>query len=167
MLALDVAALSNAELQGRKLAAFQKLVLWVLRDARAPARLLANFEAWSGVMAEAGRTRSGQDALWVLLEYMFRVVDPVYWDLLRAKLHLLDPHAEEAAMTIAEMLHEEGRAKGHEEGRIATLRGLLIFRFEALDAATEARLRSATPEAIERYLRRLLTADSLAAVFED
>jgi hypothetical protein len=28
-------------------------------------------------------------------------------------------------------------------------------------------LKAATPEAIDRYLQRLLTADSLAAVFDD
>lgn len=36
-------------------------------------------------------------------------------------------------MTIAEQLHEEGRAKGREEGReqgrVAALRALLIFKF--------------------------------------
>ena len=85
-------------------------------------------------------------------------------------------------MTIADMLHKEGGAEGRKEGRaegckegrkegiaegrIATLRSLLIFKFQTLDAAAEARLQAATPEAIDRYLRRLLSADSLAAVFE-
>jgi hypothetical protein len=66
-------------------------------------------------------------------------------------------------MTIAEQLREEGRA----EGRIATLRSQLLFKFQALDPASEARLQAATPEAIDRYLQRVLVADSLAAVFAD
>ena len=68
-------------------------------------------------------------------------------------------------MTIAEYLHEKGR----EEGRIATLRRLLVLKFNlpALDDGDEARLRAATAEALDRYLERVLTADSLAAVFED
>jgi len=74
-------------------------------------------------------------------------------------------------MTIAEQLHEEGRARGREEGReegrIATLRSQLLFKFRALDAAAEALLQAATPEAIDRYLQRVLFADSLAAVFAD
>jgi len=74
-------------------------------------------------------------------------------------------------MTIAEHLHEEGRKKGHEEGhkegRIATLRNLLIFKFQALGTEDEARLQAAPPEVIDRYSQRLLTSDSLAAVFED
>jgi hypothetical protein len=178
MLTLDLARQSNGELQGGSLPAFQKLALWLLRDARMPERLLDNFEAWCPVMIEAGQGRSGLDTLAVLIEYMFRVVDPVYWEKLRAKLCTLGIGAEETTMTIADMLHAQGRAKGRAEGRakgraegiiegrIATLRSLLLFKFQTLDAASEARLQAATPEAIERYLRRLLTADSLAAVFE-
>jgi hypothetical protein len=94
---------------------------------------------------------------------MFRVIDPVNQEELRAKIRALGPRIEEVAMNIAEHLHEEGR----KEGRIATLRSLLAFKFQAVGAEYEARLQAATPEAIDRYLQRLLTADSLAAVFED
>ena len=68
-------------------------------------------------------------------------------------------------MTIAEQLLEEGRA----EGRIAAMRAVLVSRFgsEALDATWEARLRTATAGAIDRYLQRVAFAGSLAAVFED
>jgi hypothetical protein len=71
-------------------------------------------------------------------------------------------------MTIAEQLYGEGRKEGREEGRIAVLQDLLIFKFgtQAL-RRYEAALRDATPEAIDRYVPRVLTADSLAAVFED
>ena len=62
---------------------------------------------------------------------------------------------------------KEGLKKGHEEGRLATLRSMLLFKFHTLGAKHEARLKAATPEAIDRYLQRLLTADSLAAVFDD
>jgi len=78
-------------------------------------------------------------------------------------------------MTIAEQLHRQGRRKGLEagikkgfrKGRIDTLRSLLIFKFKTLGARYEARLRAASPEEIDRYLQRLLTADSLAKVFKD
>ena len=100
---------------------------------------------------------------------MFRVLDPVHHDELRQ----LGSHAEETAMTIAEQLHEEGReeglAQGREQGRIAALRALLTFKFgpRALDGQNEAHLHTATPAAIDHYLQRVLSADSLAAVFED
>jgi hypothetical protein len=83
-------------------------------------------------------------------------------------------------MTAAELLQAEGRveglaegfaegfaeglAEGCAEGRLDTLRRLLVLKFGALDAVTEARLRAASPRAVVRYLERLLTADSVAAV---
>jgi len=78
-------------------------------------------------------------------------------------------------MTIAEQLHEEGRQQGHQEGRqqgrqeaLATaVRSLLIGKFHMLEASDEARLRAATVEALDRYLRRVLSASSPADVFED
>ena len=146
------------------------LIVLLLRDAREPVQPLASFDFWIPSMLELSRTRLGLDRLNVLLTYMFQVIDPMHLEELRAKLRQLGSHTEEVAMTIAEHLHEEGRKKGHEEGRkegrIATLRNLLIFKFQALSTEDEARLQAASPETIDRYFQRLLTCDSLAAVFE-
>ena len=70
-----------------------------------------------------------------------------------------------AAMTIAEDLLMEGQIKG----QINTLRRQLLckFKLQSLDATQETRLRAATPELLDRYVERVLTADSLAAVFDD
>jgi len=73
-----------------------------------------------------------------LFEYLFQALDPVYWDELHAKIRALGPSAEVTTMTIAEMFEERGRVKGleeglirgREEGRRASLRGLLIFKFQ-------------------------------------
>ena len=84
-------------------------------------------------------------------------------------------------MTIAEFLEEkgwkrgreegreEGRKEGEEKGRTDTLRRLLLVKFKlpTLDAVDEARLRAATSETIDRYIERVLLADSIAAVFGD
>jgi hypothetical protein len=166
-ISLDLTLLSDDDLKARTLAPFQKLALWLLRDGRDPACLLGNFESWRPLLIQAGRSRSGRDIIRALIEYMFRVIDPLYRDELRAKIRMLGRDSEEIAMTIAEQLHEEGRARGRQEGRIATLRSLLLFKFQTLDAAAEARLQAATPEAIDRYLQRVLVADSLAAVFAE
>ena len=159
MIALDLAAQSDDNLAARPLGAFQKLALWLLRDARDSTRLLASFDAWIPALLEVGQSRSGADDLAMLIEYMLQVVDRVNRDALRAKIHTLGSSSKEFAMTIAEEIYEEGR--------VDTLRSLLVFKFQSLDAASESRLQAAPPEAIDRYLRRLLTADSLAAVFED
>ena len=134
-----------------------------MRDGRAPERLLDRFDAWSPTILEAGQTRSGREALAVLIQYLFEVLEPTYFDAVRAKLHQLGTRSKEIAVTIAEYLKEQGRR----EGRMATLRSQLLFRFQSLDAKAEARLEAATSEALDRYLRRVLIADSLAAVFED
>jgi hypothetical protein len=73
--------------------------------------------------------------------------------------------------TIAQFLYKQGFDKGirevlEESGR-AVLRDLLLRKFQALDAASEACLQAASSEEIDRYLDRLWTAGSLAAVFED
>jgi hypothetical protein len=167
LVVLDLAHLSDADLAGRGLAAPQRLALWLLRDARDPARLLAAFDAWIPAFVEAGQGRSGLDTLHVLLEYMFGVVDGVTRDALRAKLHALGASTEEIAMTIAELYQAEGHEKGLAKGRVDTLRRLLVQKFGALDAAAEAQLQAATGEAVDRYLGRLLAADSLAVVLAD
>jgi hypothetical protein len=64
---------------------------------------------------------------------------------------------------------QEGLQEGLQEGRAAALRELMLFKFKlaSLGPQHEARLQGATPEAIDRYLQRVLIADSLAAVFDD
>lgn len=165
----DLTGLSDADLQARSLAAFQKLALWLLRDARDPERLLDSFEAWSSAMLDLLTGPDGCESFATLTRYMFRVVDPVHREMLRAKIRLLGSRAEEIAMTIAEQLIEEGRQEGWEKGRIATLRRQLAFKFQlqTLDPAYEACLQAATPAALDRYVERVLIADSLAAVFAD
>jgi hypothetical protein len=186
----DLAARSDAALQACSLAPFQKLALWLLRDARDPVRLLGGFDAWIPTILEAGRARSGADAITVLIQYLFQVLDPLYFEAVRAKLHKLGTRSKEIAVTIAEYLEQKGRdeglqkgrdeglqkgrdeglQKGRDEGlqkgRVAMVRSLLVYKFQGLNAELEARLQVATPEVLERYLQRALTADSLAAVFE-
>jgi hypothetical protein len=184
MIVDDLARLSDGDLAARPLPAFPRLALWLLRDARDFATFLDSFDAWIPAMLELEWTRSGRDRLTTLVTYMFRVISPLHLEPLRAKLRtLLGSRTEKLAMTIAEQLRKEGiqeaiktgreeglkkgLKKGHEEGRLATLRSMLLFKFHTLGAKHEARLKAATPEAIDRYLQRLLTADSLAAVFDD
>lgn len=159
LITLDLAHLSDADLSACPLTAFQKLVLWALRDGRSPPRLLARFDFWRPAILEAGQSRAGHDTLSLLFEYLHQILDPVSWGQLHAKLHALGPSSKAATMTIVDMFREEGR--------VSTLRRLLVLKFKALDAASEARLQAATPKVLDRYLDRLLTADSLATVFQN
>jgi DNA-directed RNA polymerase specialized sigma24 family protein len=173
----DLAHRSNDDLQRRTLPAFPKLALWLLRDARDRRRLLDNFDAWVNTFEEAERGPDGRDAITALLTYLFRVIDPKHHDELRAKLRQLGSHTEEITMSIIDMWVEQGREQGRkqgveqgrEQGRVAALRRLVLLKFdcEALDDRFESALRRASPEAVDGYLQRVLTAASVAAVFED
>ncbi|TMQ07937.1 MAG: hypothetical protein E6J90_41870 [Deltaproteobacteria bacterium] len=183
----DLAQLSDDDLASRPLGTFAKLALWLLRDARDPVGLLDSFDRWIPSMLELGRTRAGLAQLKVLITYMLEVIDPVKLDALRAKIRTLGSGSEKVAMTIAQYLRNEGRReglrKGVEQGRRegvkegirrgridtlrSTLRSQLVLKFQTLGAAYEARLRAATPRELGRYLKRVLTADSLALVFDD
>jgi Putative transposase, YhgA-like len=195
----DLAHRSDADLKARSLGTFQKLTLWLLRDARDTSRLLDHVDAWLPELAEIEQARD--DTFARLVTYLFCVVDPRFQDALRSKLDQLGRHAKEVTMTIAEHLEELGRKKGREEGRkkgreegrkkgreegrkkgreegreegrreatIAMLRAQLKLKFQLpmLDGVSDAQLCAATPEMLDRYAQRVLTATSLAAVFDE
>jgi hypothetical protein len=173
----DLAHASDAALRARSMEAFPTLVLWLLRDVREPVRLLRSFDTWRSTMLELLESSDGIASFKTLVTYLFGVVDPMYHDELRGKLDQLGARARGVTMTIAEFLEEKGRKEGEErgrkegeeKGRMDILRRLLLAKFKlpTLDAVHEARLRAATPAMIERYVQRVLIADSLAAVFAD
>jgi hypothetical protein len=129
--------------------------------------LLDHLDAWLPELAEIEQARG--DAFAILVRYLFRVVDPSLQDALHHKLYQLGQHAKEITMTIAEHLEEEGRKKGRREASISMLRALLKLKFQLpmLDDVSDARLCAATPEMLDRYAQRVLTAPSLAAVFDE
>jgi hypothetical protein len=169
----DLAHRSDDDLAARSLGPFQELALWLLRDARDPDRLLESFDTWIPTMLQLLRSPSGIELFSTLLRYMFRVVGPMKEADLRARIDRMSHDAQEAFYSYADYLEDKGRHAGREEGRqegcVGTLRSLLLFKFKlsSLDPAYEARLQAAPPEVIDRYLHRVLTADSLAAVFDD
>jgi len=116
MIVEDLMQLPDDDLVARPLGAFPKLALWLLRDARDPARLLDGFELWIPSMLEVGRTQPGLDRLKVLITYMFQVIDPMYLDRLRAKIRALGIRSEKVAMTIAEYLHKKVSRKVSRKG---------------------------------------------------
>ncbi len=59
----------------------------------------------------------------------------------------------------------DARAEGRAEGRAEALRKQLTIKFGELTPETESRITGATPDQLDRYLERVLFADSLAAVF--
>ena len=71
-------------------------------------------------------------------------------------------HRTALVMTIAETLHEEGRA----EGKVETFLRQAKLKFGAIPRSMATRLRDASNEDLDRWLDALITADDLDAVFE-
>jgi flagellar biosynthesis/type III secretory pathway protein FliH len=62
--------------------------------------------------------------------------------------------------------HEEGKAEGREEGKAELLHHLLTIKFGALPGDVTARVANASSAELLRWSERVLTADTLAGVFE-
>jgi predicted transposase/invertase (TIGR01784 family) len=165
----DLAHLSNEQLKARALSAPLKVALWTLRDARNGPRLLSNLEHWVQELEETLRTDF--ELMSCILRYVWNVCEDLHYAQFRATLRALLPEAERLAMTIAEELiqqgREEGRTEGRTEGQVSLLVKMLTFKFGDLSADHQARIESATPEQLELYAERLLSADTLDAVFAD
>lgn len=101
----------------------------------------------------------------MLLRYIELVCDDLQLQEFRAKLRELAPGVEQAAVTIAEQMRREGEARGRFEGRVQVLTKQLTLKFGAIGAEQLALIGAATDEDLDRYVERVLTADTLAAVF--
>lgn len=100
-----------------------------------------------------------------------RVSDDLQLDEIRAKLRGLDPAAEQVAMTIAEQMRREGAAEGLAEGlvagRVQVLTKLLTLKFGVVSAEQMARIEAANVAQLDRYVERVLTAETLDAVLAE
>src|SRR5262249_26561449 len=154
----DLWGVSDDQLKARSLAAFPKLALWLLRDARDPIQLSRSFDVWSSTMLELLQDPCNLNNFRTLIHYLRIVAPRMYSAELRAKIHQLDPRAKEIDMTLEEMFaqqcreegweegRKEGREEGRKEGRVSVLRSLLLFKFRipTLDVACEEHLHTAT-----------------------
>jgi hypothetical protein len=134
-----------------------------LRDARDGKQFLRNLHHWGAAFAEAARTPHGVAALAQLMRYIALVSDPLHLEAFRARIREEAPEAEQAAMTIAEQMRQEGRL----EERASMLTKLLTLKFKSLSAQHEAVIAEATGEQLERYVERVLEAETIDDVFAE
>ncbi len=163
----DLAHVSNDDLRARALQQFPTLALWLLRDSRTAETLLTNLAEWTEAFHDVASASTGLQALTRLLRYVALVVPDLHFDEFRAKLVELAPETETAAMTIAEQLRAEGRAEGRAEERAVILVKLLTLKFGPLAPEVQARVSAANTATVERWLERVLTADTLDAVLAE
>jgi len=154
---------SDDDLKAWALAAFPMLALWALRDGRYADRFRESSGDWVAALVEAWRAPRGIQALTQLMRYFALVTDPLPFEVFRARIRELLPGTEEITMTFAEQMRREGRA----QERAEVLRKQLALKFGAIDPEHEARIMGSTPEALDRYLERVLSAPTLASVFAE
>lgn len=111
---------------------------------------------------EAILTPNGTEAIALLLRYIALVCDHRYEEF-REKLHQQLPEAEQAVMTIAEELRQEGR----QEERIEMLERLLLRRFKQIPPEYVARLGTVTEVDLDHCIDRILGAQTIAEVFDE
>ncbi len=89
---------------------------------------------------------------------------------IRAEVHKIEEERRMRYVTSIERLAraeglEEGREEGREEGKLAVLKRLLTRRFGDLPGRILALLEKAGPAELERWIDRVLDAESLDEVF--
>jgi len=141
----------------RKRTAEAAAALFLLRDARSKKKnLLDGLERWQPVLAQIAEAPDALQALCALLEYILRVGD-IPRKSLEEFVRRLSPVTQEAFMTTAEMLANEGRVEGKAE---LVLRQLAL-RFGTLPEGTKARVTGATSGELDLLAERLLTASNV------
>jgi hypothetical protein len=98
-----------------------------------------------------------------LLRYVYWVCPELHYQEFRETIRRQLPESEEAVMTMAEQLIQQGRV----EGRVEIVEAILEQKFGALPPEYRQRLTSATEEQFARYCRRVLAAESLGDIFLD
>ena len=158
----DLARISEPELLARPMSPLAKLVLWVLRAVRLgydPRSL----PRWAEQLRHA-KGAAGLEALLLLFGYLTRVEggQPLLEALLEKDV---GDDAREIAMTLKDQWEAEGRAKGRAEERANVLLKLLQLKFGPLDGDTQNRVREASPEELDKWIERVLTAETLERLF--
>lgn len=171
----DLSGAQDDALRGRSLTALAAAGRMLLSRGRMSADLLADLRRWRDVLGQVVAARNGVEALAALLEYAFRVGE-VLPEQLRELAVGLGPAAQEAYMTAAQRLTAEsyargiaegnanGRAEGKAEGKAELLLRLLLSKFGAVTDATRDEILKASPERMDVWAERVLTATSIEEI---
>jgi hypothetical protein len=173
----DVSAESDEALRARAMTALGRLVLWCLRNARTPEKIVAGIGGWVGLIREARRAPNGPAALRLVWRYIFAIDKQRRPEELLAQLtEAVGEEGKEDLVTVADLLREEGRKEGLNEGRreglqegqrttlLKTLLKLLGARFGALPEPAVAQIQAAGQAQLDAWLDLVLTAPALADV---
>ncbi|MFO0755873.1 MAG: Rpn family recombination-promoting nuclease/putative transposase [Byssovorax sp.] len=163
----DLSKESDASLRTRAMSALGRVVLWCLKHSQSPEHLLADLDAWAETVEEVLAAPNGTAALARVLRYIWSVHGEVdAGELEDLVVQKLGQKAKEAAVTIADQLrregHKEGLQKGLQKGKKDTLLAQLGAKFGKVPRAVVVKVNAASTAEIDRWIKRILTADSLA-----
>jgi predicted transposase/invertase (TIGR01784 family) len=176
----DLTRRSDRELFGRATTAAGRLTLFCLKRAMYSGDFRRELVLGLGALREVATAADGAAALESVLRYIMEVrEDATDWlgDFVAEEV---SPEAEEAYMTAAEKLRQEGMLKGLEKGRIEGLEKgrvegrvegqtelvlkLLALKFGPLSVEQAQRVQGASIEQLDRWAERVLDAESIAEV---
>jgi len=162
----DLAKVSDEELASRGLPAATTLSLWALRDGRSADGVRNHVAFWAAQFAALEDLAGGSQDSNRVIGYLGHAAGEASIDVevLVSEIIKYAPRAKQVVMNSVERLREEGRQEGRQEGRRAMLLELLRMKFGQVADADVSRVNLADDQALERYLERVLTADSIAAV---
>ena len=170
----DLASQSADALRERTMTALARLVLFCLDRARRSDDLLAELRPWAGALRSIMEASDGADALASVLSYIIQVQQLPATELQRFLEEEDVPESGRVLNSTYDQILDEGRALGREEGReegrmeggAALLSKQLAKRFGELPPAVSERVRAATLDELDVWAERLLSAETLSAVFE-
>lgn len=167
----DLTHATDEALRARAMTAFGRLVLFSLRSARRPSLLFASLARWADLFGELTTSPSGVAALAALMRYYHEVSGLSPQRLTRLVEGSVGADVRDAMKTTADMLREEGRHRGRQEGRVEAQRDTVLrqlrAKFGPLDARLEARVAAAAGPELEQWLDRILTARSTSDVVRE
>jgi predicted transposase/invertase (TIGR01784 family) len=164
----DVSHDSDEVLRLRALTDLGRATLVCLARLRGAENVLEVLAQFADIFAAAANRSSPADAFGYVMNYILLATETPYEDI-QPFFRDLGPAAEEAFMTTAQQLIEQGMLKGRAEGRAAGKAELLgrqlRLKFGKLPEWVSAQLSQATPEELDLFAERLLTATTLDEVF--
>jgi hypothetical protein len=173
----DLSAARDDELRARAMSALGRVALWCLKRARNGGDLSDELARWREVLAEIVRAPNGVAALAAVLSYLLEVGQPPP-ERLQALTRTLGPRAEEAYMTGAQILREEGRreglaegeargeAKGEAKGKVQAILAVLEARGLTVSEAQRAAIVGCSDLGqLDRWVRQAVTAKTAGALF--
>ncbi|EDM79155.1 hypothetical protein PPSIR1_27353 [Plesiocystis pacifica SIR-1] len=175
----DLTHLSDQQLREWSMRGFATLVLWILRTRHEIPELIDGVSTWRDMFREVFEAPDGVQAMTKIFHYIACIAQRVQVQEFHAKLDEHVPQTREVMKTYYEELMEEGMAKGlakgreegREQSRIETLQETLIdllsAKFDLRELEHAERIRSANEARLRRYITRILTAETVEAVFDE